>query len=93
MILLAACGRTNRTVVKTEYVDRVVEVQKPLAPALLKKDPEPAAPQAKCKDATGLPAPCGRDLANYIDALRAWGRGLYKQVEAIGGLQPQETKK
>lgn len=70
----------------------MVEVQKPLPPELRKKTPEPAPPAAKCKDATGRPAPCGRELANYIDALRAWGLGLLKQIEAIDGLQPKDQK-
>jgi hypothetical protein len=87
MILLAACGQ-DRTVVKTEYVDRVVETQKTLDPKLTHHDAEPAGPAQKCKDAEAKPTVCGRDLANYIDDLRAWGRGMAKQLDAILGLQP-----
>lgn len=79
---------------QTEFVDRVVETQKPLDPRLTKAAPEPKAPPAKCVSPTGKgKVPCGKDVANYIDALRLWGRGMVKQLLEIAGLQPKKDDK
>jgi hypothetical protein len=64
-----------------------------LRPGLTTTVPEPAAPQRACRDARGAPTVCHRDELNYIDALRAWGRGMIKQLKEIAGLQPKESPK
>lgn len=50
---------------------------------------ETGAPPANCRDAKGKKTVCNKDALNYLDALRAWGRGAYKQIQAISELQPK----
>lgn len=60
-----------------------------LRPGLTATTPEPDAPERRCRDLRGAPTVCHRDELNYLDALRAWGRGMAKQLREIAGLQPQ----
>lgn len=63
-----------------------------LDPDLTRQHAEPGAPPANCRDAQGKKTVCNKDTLNYIDALKAWGRGAYKQIKAIFDLQPQPKK-
>lgn len=49
---------------------------------------EPAAPAMACLD-RGEPTWCTGDLADWADALRAWGRGMVEQFRKIRDAQPQ----
>lgn len=60
-----------------------------LNPKLTAQHAEPDTPPANCRDAKGKKTVCNKDTLNYIDALRAWGRGAYKQIKAIADLQPK----
>ena len=90
--LLVACGPKPAIVKETQFVDRVVETQVALDPRLTTTRKEPAPPPAKCV-VSGFKVPCGRDVANYIDELRTWGRGMHKQLAEIAGLQPKKEAK
>ena len=93
--LLSSCGpvKTPPPDVRTEVVEVKQASYVALSPGLLRTVPEPDAPQRRCRDTRAQPTVCHRDELNYIDALRAWGRGLVKQVKEIAGLQPQVPQK
>lgn len=63
-----------------------------LDPKLTTPAPEPAPPQRQCRDDNGRATVCNRALPGYIDALRAWGRGMASQLRAIQELQPDKGK-
>lgn len=73
---------------RTETVEVQVPVLVALDPRLTATPPEPPAPPARCRDAAGRTTVCHKDEADWIDALRAWGRGLYNQLVEIRELQP-----
>lgn len=89
MSLLASCGAKGPAIVRTETVEVKVASYVALDPELTKQRPEPAAPPAKCRDQRGKRTVCNKDALNYIDALRAWGRGAYAQIQSIFDLQPK----
>ena len=63
-------------------------VAAPLDPRLTTAAPEPGVPGNACTDAAGRPTICNEGLLGYIDALRAWGRGMAAQLREIAALQP-----
>ena len=88
MSLLASCGATKPALVRTETVEVKVPVYVALDEKLLVVAPEPATPPLNCLDSKNRKTVCHKDEANYIDAIRAWGRALAGQVDAIKDLQP-----
>ena len=84
--LTASCAKP---LVRTETVEVQVPVVVALDPALTTPAPEPALPRRACTDpANGKATLCNGTLPDYVDALRAWGRGLEAQLAAILALQP-----
>lgn len=75
--------------VKTDTVEVEVPVQKRLPERLITVEPEPKKPPLNCRDASGRKTVCHKDEANYIDAVRAWGRVLAGKIREIAGLQPK----
>ncbi|MDQ8050708.1 hypothetical protein [Luteibacter sp.] len=80
-LLCVAC-KTCEPVVRTETVEVKVPVLVRLDPKLTAR---PAEPRLKAGPVTN------DDLANLIDELRAWGRGLAGKLAKIEGLQPKEA--
>lgn len=78
ILWLAGCG-TCKPLTRTETVEVKVPVLVRLDPKLTAR---PAEPRLKAGPVTN------DDLANLIDELRAWGRGLAGKLEKIEGLQP-----
>lgn len=77
LLSLTACG--TKPAVRTQLVEVQVPVYVPVPDELTEPEPEPV-----------LPAdPTNADLADYADALRAWGRAAYGKLRRIRGLQPQ----
>lgn len=78
---LTSCA--SKPIVRTE----TVEVERPVivgVPAeLTRTPPEPQLP---------VGAISNDDLADYVDALKAWGRGMVKQLQEIAGLAPTEPR-
>jgi hypothetical protein len=87
---LTSCSRNVRPA-KVETITVQVPMLVPLDPRLLKQEPEPPNPPRACVDA-GRPTVCTKALPDYIDALRAWGRGGYEKLRRISGLQPPAVK-
>lgn len=83
---LTSCSHNGP--VRTETVEVKVPVLVTLDPALTTREPEPAPPARRCKDAAGRATVCNGVLAEAIDALRAWGRRGWARVDAIRALQP-----
>lgn len=55
----------------------------PIDPRLTRVPPEPPAPPRLCRDSNGRVTVCNRAIPIYIDALRAWGRGLAGKLHQI----------
>lgn len=53
--------------------------------------PEPASPGLHCVDSKMQPTVCNEDTVSYLEAVRAWGRGMYNQLREISGLQPKTS--
>lgn len=78
LLSLTACG--TKPAVRTQLVEVQVPVYVPVPAPLTQPEPEPELP----------PAATNADLADYADALRAWGRAAYAKLARIRGLQPRE---
>ena len=90
LLSLTSCSRTP--IVRTETVEVPVPVLVPLKPDLTAQVPEPAYPPRRCVDpVNGRATVCNGDVADYIDALRAWGRGGFSKLRAILELQPKPS--
>lgn len=79
ILWLAGCG-TCEPLTRTETVEVKVPVLVRLDPKLTER---PAEPRLKAGPVTN------DDLANLIDELRAWGRGLAGKLREIQKLQPK----
>jgi len=76
LLSLTACGRA---IVRTETVDVAKPVIVAPPPALTRVDPEPDLP----------PGPVSNDdVADLVDALRAWGRDMADRLRKIATLAP-----
>lgn len=82
LLSLTACASKPQTVrTETVTVERPVIVA---VPARLTEVPaEPKVPAGELLN---------EDLADHVDALRAWGRGMARQLREIAGL-PVESEK
>lgn len=67
---------------RTEVVEVQVPVAEKVDPSLTRVDPEPAPPGRHCLDG-GKPTLCNGDLVDYVEAVRAWGRGLAARLRNI----------
>lgn len=74
---LTSCA--SKPVVQTRTIEVKVPVVTPVPAALVDVPAEP-------KLAAG--AVTNDDLANYVDALKAWGRGLAGKLRKIAALEP-----
>jgi len=92
LLSLTACSG-QRQIVRTETVEVKVPVYVPLPGALTALDAEPPPPPRRCTDPqAGLPTVCNKDAADYLEAVRAWGRAGWGRVADIGKLQPAEPQ-
>ena len=89
-VLLIGCSATREPIVRTETVKVEVPVFVPLPDALTAPVAEPAAPpRDKIDPETGRPTISNEAAAEYLEALRAWGRLGWKKLEAILAKQPK----
>lgn len=92
LLLCVACTPEPKTVVKTQFVDRVVESQVALDARLTTPAAKPAIPLFRCRDAAGRPSVCGEDLIDYLQRWQKAGGDSIEQVKAIQALQPKAAK-
>ena len=78
LLPLTSCGKA---ILRTETVDVEKPVIVPVPPTLTHVDPEPALPPGELTN---------DDLADMIDRLRAWGRGLAGKLRQIQSLPAVE---
>lgn len=89
-LLLSLTSCSGQPIVRTETVEVPVPVLTPLDPDLTAQIPEPAPPPRACVDPVAKRATvCNPDLADYVDAVRAWGRSGYAKLARILELQPE----
>jgi hypothetical protein len=90
-LLLLPTSCSLQRPIKTQTVTVEVPVVQGLDPKLTAQVPEPANPPRLCRDGI-RPTVCNKALVDYLDALRAWGRGAYQKLSKIAGLQPSPPK-
>jgi hypothetical protein len=91
LLSIAACATKPPVDPPVEVRTITVETAKfvPLLPGSTVALPEPAAPAPTATDpATGLPVMANGSLADYADALKAWGRALAAKLASIATIQP-----
>ena len=84
---MTAC---SKEAVRVEYVDRVVEVQKPLDPRLTERIFFPGPPPPACADRiSGRPTLCEDQLHEWMDVIseRLWE--AISRIDEIRALQPE----
>lgn len=80
LLSLTACA--PKAIVRTETVEVATPVIVRVPPALTRVEPEPDLP----------PGPVdNNDVADLVDALRAWGRDMAARLGKIAGLAPAEA--
>ena len=79
LVSLTSCA--NKPIVRTETVEVKMPVIVEVPRELTRTAPEPQLPADATND----------DLADYVDALKAWGRGMVKQLQEIAGLAPEAS--
>lgn len=79
--MLTSCAA--KEIVRTETVTVEVPVVVGVREDLTRVPPEPQLPPGDLVN---------DDLAQAIEALRAWGRGMAKQLREIAGLAPAEPQ-
>lgn len=82
LALLTSCA--SKPVVRTETVEVKVPVIVGVPAKLTRVPSEPRLPAGEVTN---------DGLAEYVDALRAWGRGLAGQLREIAGLAPAPAEK
>lgn len=89
LVMMAGCTPKTEYIVKTQFVDRVVETQVPLDPRLTHTTALPAVPPFKCTDSAGRRSVCARDMVDYMEAYRRAAADRDAQIKAIAELQPK----